>query len=77
MIKSTQWRIVKNYDKSAWLLQNRHLLDDGKLTNWDTLNTYKTRKRAVAVGMLMRERGEPISWEGGAIRMGIALVESC
>jgi hypothetical protein len=77
MIRSTQWRIVKNSDKSAWLLQNRHILDCGKVTHWYTLNLYKTRKRAVTVGMLMRERGEPISWPGGAIRMGIALVESC
>jgi hypothetical protein len=77
MIKSTEWRIVKNYSKSAWLLQNRHRLDDSKVTHWETLNVCKTRKRAVTVGMLMRERGEPISWEGGAIRMGLALVESC
>jgi hypothetical protein len=25
----------------------------------------------------MRDRGDPISWPGGAIRMGLALVEPC
>lgn len=41
------------------------------------MSHYATRKQAITVGMIMRDRGEPISWPGGAVRMGIALVEPC
>ena len=78
MIKSTQWRVTKHAGESApWYLQSQHFLDDGTETPWGTIGRYRTRKAAINVGMIMRERGEPISWPGGAIRMGIALVESC
>jgi hypothetical protein len=72
------WRIVKTDRKAfPWQLQSLCYLDDGTCSGWSKLSDYKTRKAAINVGMIMRERGEPISWEGGAIRMGIALVESC
>jgi len=74
----TQWRIVKTERKAfPWQLQSLHDFGDGECTGWEKLSDYKTRKAAITVGMLMRNRGEPISWQGGAIRMGIALVESC
>ena len=78
MIKRTQWRVTKHAGESSpWYLENQHLLDDGTSTPWGTIGRYRTRKAAINVGMIMRDRGEPISGEGGAIRMGIALVEPC
>jgi hypothetical protein len=41
------------------------------------MGTYGTRRAAVQTGMLLRDRGELITWPGGAIKMGIALVEPC
>ena len=74
----SQWRIIKTDRKQfPWRLESLCHLDDGTCTGWEKLSDYKTRKAAITVGMLMRERGESISWPGGAIRMGIALVESC
>ena len=78
MIKSTQWRITKHAGESSpWYLESQSLLQDGTSTPWGRIGRYRTRKAAVTVGMLMRERGESISWQGGAIRMGIALVSPC
>ena len=77
-IKFTQWRVTKhNGETSPWYLESQSLLTDGSATPGGRIGRYKTRKAAITVGMLMRERGESISWPGGAIRMGIALVESC
>lgn len=74
----SQWRIIKTDRKQfPWRLESLHHLDDGACTGWEKLSDYKTRKAAITVGMLMRERGESISWPGGAIRMGLAMVESC
>jgi len=74
----SQWRIVKTERKSfPWQLQSLSHFDDGTCTQWEKLSDYKTRKAAITVGMLMRERGELISWQGGTIRMGLAMVESC
>ena len=41
------------------------------------MGTYKTRRAAIETGMILRERLEPISWPGGPIRIGIALIDSC
>lgn len=74
----THWRIIKTDRKQfPWRLEGNHHFDDGTCSGWERLSDYKTRKAAITVGMLIRERGEPISWPGGAIRMGIAMVESC
>ena len=75
------WRIVKTDSRKLWALQSMSFMRDeaGNLTSspWQTVSHYPTRKQAITVGMIMRDRGEPISWHGGAVRMGIALVESC
>jgi hypothetical protein len=77
-IKFTQWRVTKHTgETSPWYLESQVLLEDGTSTPWGTIGRYRTRKGAIHVGMIMRERGECISWPGGAIRMGLALVESC
>ena len=77
-IKFTQWRVTKHMgETSPWYLESQCLLDDGTSTPWGRIGRYRTRKAAITVGMVMRERGEPISWPGNAIRMGLAMVESC
>ena len=78
MIKSTQWRVTKHAgETSPWYLESQSMLTDGMATPWGRIGRYRTRKAAITVGMLMRERGERITWPGSAIRMGIALVSSC
>jgi hypothetical protein len=73
----THWRIAKIPNTTLpWQLQSMHHFSDGTCSPWEKLSNYKTRKQALTIGMLLRDHGEPISWEGGAIRMGIALVES-
>jgi len=72
----TQWE-VKRKDSKTWPLWSRVKLDDGTVSPWQKMGTYPTRKAAVNVAMVLRDRGEPIAWPGGPIRMGIALVESC
>jgi hypothetical protein len=79
-IKFTQWRVTKHMGESSpWYLESQSLLTNGSATPWGIIGRYKTRKAAITVAMIMRERGESVSWpgSGGAIRMGIALVESC
>lgn len=78
MIKKTHWRITKHAgETSPWYLESQSLLDDGSATPWSRIGRYRTRKAAITVGMVMRDRGDPISWPGNAVRMGIALVASC
>jgi len=78
MIKSTQWRVTKHIgETSPWYLESQSLLTNGTSTQWDRIGRYRTRQAAINVGMIMRERGESISWPGKAVRMGIALVSSC
>jgi len=73
----THWQVIKSPTKKLWVLQSKSYLEDGTCTGWCTFQSFKTRKLAVQIGMFMREKGDPISWEGGPIRMGIALVHSC
>ena len=72
----SQWE-VKRTSAKVWTLWSQTRLPDGTVSAWQKMGTYGTRKAAVTVGMLLRDRGERISWPGGAIRMGLALVESC
>ena len=71
----TDWKVTKDDGAPParrWRLQYRPA---GYA--WETMGAYPTRKAALTVGFLMRERGENISWHGGPIRIGIALVDSC
>lgn len=70
-----QWKVEKK--GTNWVLYNQPTLDDGTICGWGVIGTYKTRRFALTVGMLLRERGEPITWPGGALRMGIAMVYPC
>ena len=65
--------------RKRWYLMHRIVEIDGQphAGKWDVLSWYPTRKQAVTVGMIMRERGERISWPGGPLKMGIATVEPC
>jgi hypothetical protein len=71
----TDWKIEKDSaapPKGRWILKYR---PEGHA--WGTMGRYSTRRAALTVAFLMRERGERVSWHGGPIRMGLALVESC
>ena len=70
-----QWVVEKSGRK--WTLKAQPTLDDGTVGPWHVVGNYPTRKSAVTVGMVLRGRGERISWPGNAIKMGIALVSSC
>lgn len=71
----THWLILK--DKAApprlrWRLEYKP--EGGQ---WGRLSSYPTRKAAAHVAMIMRERGDPVSWEGPPIRLGLALIDPC
>lgn len=72
----THWRIDK-LAPNKWSIMSNVFFSDGTCSGWGKLSHYPTRKAALTVAMIMRERGEPISWQGGAVRMGIAIVEPC
>jgi len=72
----SQWEI-KRASAKVWHLWSRSRIDAVSFSSWQKLGTYQTRKVAVQTGMILRDRGEPIAWPGGSIRMGIALVEPC
>lgn len=67
-----QWSIEKSGRK--WTLKSQPTLDDGTVCPWHVVGTYPTRKAAVTIGMILRERGERITWQGGAIKMGLGMV---
>ena len=73
------WRIIKTgtNPRKPWQLQSKAFLPDGYVSQWERVSDYPSRKAAISVGMIMRDRGEPISWQGGAVRIGIARVNSC
>ena len=70
-----QWKVEK-YGK-LWTLHSQATLDDGTSETWTLVGTYKTRRSAITTGMLLRDRGERITWPGGAVRMGLAMVDPC
>ena len=72
----SQWE-VKRLGVGKWSLWSRTRIGSAPFSSWQKLGTYGTRRAAVQTGMLLRDRGEPIAWPGGAIKMGIALVEPC
>ena len=70
----TDWkieRITSNPRARRWALRYRPAG-----YGWETMAHYATRKAALTMAYMLRERGDPIAWEGGPIRLGIALVES-
>jgi hypothetical protein len=72
----SQWQVKRANDKT-WQLWSRSQIGEEPFASWQKMATYKTRKAAVQTGMILRDRGELITWPGGAIKMGIALVEPC
>lgn len=87
MIKR-DWRIVKsdNPKFGRWNIESRaswqESRPDGSIgwtmeRNWTRHSAAQSKRAALARIMLLRERGETVSWEGGPIRLGIALIESC
>ena len=72
----SQWEVTR-IGVGKWALWSRRTISEGNFSLWMKMGTYGTRRAAIETGMILRERGEPIAWPGGPIRMGIALVESC
>ena len=82
----TDWRIVKSINPKfgRWNIETRDFLketgEDGRVAwnmerNWTRHSAAETKRAALARVMLLRERGETVSWEGGPIRLGIALIQ--
>ena len=78
----TDWRIVKSVSKRGqWDIETRVFLCDpaGRVEtmaqNWARHSVAASKRAAFARIMLIRERGERVTWEGGALRLGLALVE--
>jgi hypothetical protein len=72
----SQWE-VKRIGVGKWALWSRSRIEGEPYSAWQKMGTYGTRRAAIETGMLLRDRGEFITWPGGAIKMGIALVEPC
>ena len=72
----SQWE-VKRIGVRKWALWSRSRIAGETFSSWHKMGTYSTRRAAIETGMILRERGEPIAWDGGPIRIGIALIEPC
>ena len=79
----TDWRIVKSVSRRGqWDIETRvYLCDAGgrvetMAQNWARHSVAASKSAALHRVMLLRERGEPVSWKGGPIRLGIALIDS-
>lgn len=85
MIK-TDWRIVKSASKrNAWDIETRAFeqvtRDDGyvswsMLRNWSRHSTAASKRAAYCRIVMMKERGEIVSWSGGPIRIGSKSIDS-
>ena len=82
----TDWRIVKSSNPKfggKWDVETRVFLCDAKgrvesmAQNWARHSAADSKGAALSRIMLLRERGETVSWEGRAMRLGIATLESC
>ena len=80
----TDWRIVKSVTKRGkWDIETRVFLCDAKgrvesmAQNWARHSAADSKGAALSRIMLLRERGETVSWEGRVMRLGIARLESC
>lgn len=81
----TDWRIVKSpFKRGRWDIETRLFLRNiapgGAVSwemvhNWQAHSTAASKRAALARAMLLRERGETVSWSGPAMRLGIALIE--
>jgi len=68
----TDWKIEKAAGKKklAWALRYRPAG-----YSWETMGHYPTKRAAFTIAMLMRDRGDRITWQGPAMRLGILCVE--
>jgi hypothetical protein len=81
MIKH-EWRIVRGAKPRQWDIQTRVFVisASGQVTmgqDWTRHSVATSKRAALARIMVLRDRGEKVSWEGGPMRLGIALMESC
>lgn len=81
MLKN-DWRIVKSATKRGqWDIQTRTFTRDAAgawelAQNWTRHSVADSKRAALARVMLLRERGERVTWAGGPIRLGVALIEA-
>ena len=81
MIKH-EWRIVRGAKPRQWEIQTRCFVFDesGRVItghDWARHSEASSKRGALSRIMLLRDRGEKVSWQGGPMRLGIALMESC
>lgn len=81
------WRIVKSVNPKfggAWDIERRiwkRFEDPAGLVKWEMLANWhrhspaKTKRAALARIMILRKWGEHITWQGSAIRLGIASID--
>ena len=78
----TDWRIVKSSSaRGEWLIESRMFMknDDGAwelLHNWNKHSRANGKKSALNRSMILRDRGDRVFWDGGPMRLGIALISS-
>lgn len=81
MLKN-DWRIVKSATKRGqWDIETRVFTRDAAgawelAQNWTRHSVADSKRAALARVMLLRERGERVTWTGGPIRLGVALIEA-
>lgn len=81
MLKN-DWRIVKSATKRGqWNIETRAFTRDAAgawelAQNWTRHSVAGSKRAALARVMLLRERGERVTWTGGPIRLGVALIEA-
>lgn len=81
----TDWRLVKSpFERGRWDIETRlflrNIAPDGAVSwelihNWRRHSTAASKRAALARVMLLRERGEIVTWSGPAMRLGLALIE--
>ena len=75
------WRIVKSARRGRWDIETRIFTRDAQgawelAQNWTRHSVADSKRAALARIMILRERGERVTWSGGPIRLGVALVEA-
>ena len=81
MLKN-DWRIVKSATRRGqWDIETRTFTRDAQgawelAQNWTRHSVADSKRAALARIMILRERGERVTWSGGPIRLGVALMEA-
>ena len=81
----TDWRLVKSpFERGRWDIETRIFLLNAApggsvswelVDNWQFHSSAASKRAALARVMLVKERGEIVTWSGPAMRLGLALIE--